>query len=414
MRRGIQLHLVYIPNNTSTVINHMTMSHKYIVKSHARNQTEFTHGMGVNLYTKTDEYLDFMAGVAVNSLGHCSEIVVNALSEQSRKMLHISNVFYSKEMDDCAETLCNVTGMENVFFCNSGSEAVEGAIKMARKFFQDKGEYKYEIITCKGSFHGRSITNISAAGEEAYMKGFYPILEGFKHVEYGNIEEVREAINERTAGILVEPIQGEGGLKFAGWNYLKALSRLAKEKGILLILDEVQCGAGRTGKFSGFHWAEIQPDIIALAKGIGSGFPVGATLFAKSTMDVITIGSHGTTFGGNPLAMAVTNAVCTEISKPEFLKNVQVQSRNINEMLKDLMQKFPHVIKEIRGFGLMTGVMLHDEFPVKTFADKAFENKLLTMPARNNVLRLLPPLIIQEQHVQKAGEILEKTLKELK
>jgi acetylornithine/N-succinyldiaminopimelate aminotransferase len=384
------------------------MTHKYIVNSHARNQTEFTHGSGVNLYTKTDEYLDFMAGVAVNSLGHCNEIMINAINEQAHKMWHISNVFYSKEMDDCAETVCNATGMENVFFCNSGSEAVEGAIKMARKFFQDKGEYKYEIITCKGSFHGRSITNISAAGEEAY------ILEGFKQVEYGNIEEVRNAINERTAGILVEPIQGEGGLKFAGWNYLKELSELAKEKGILLLLDEVQCGAGRTGNFSGFHWAEIQPDIIALAKGIGGGFPVGATLFGKSTKDVITIGSHGTTFGGNPLAMAVTNAVCKEISKPEFLKNVQVQSKNINEMLNNLMQKFPHIIKEIRGFGLMTGFMLHEEFAVKNFADKVFENKLLTMPARSNVLRLLPPLIIQEQHVQKAGEILEQTLRELK
>ena len=390
------------------------MNHKYIVNSHARNQTEFTHGNGVNLYTKTDEYLDFMAGVAVNSLGHCNQIIIDALNEQSRKMLHISNVFYSKEMDDCAQTLCNATGMENVFFCNSGSEAVEGAIKMARKFFQDNGEEKYEIITCKGSFHGRSITNISAAGEESYMKGFYPVLEGFKQVEYGNIEEVRGAINEKTAGILVEPIQGEGGLKFAGWNYLKELSNLAKEKGILLLLDEVQCGAGRTGKFSGFNWAEIQPDIIALAKGIGGGFPVGATLFAKSTKDVITIGSHGTTFGGNPLAMAVTNAVCTEISKPDFLKNVQVQSKNINEMLNNLMQKFPHIIKEIRGFGLMTGFMLHEEFTVKIFEDKVFENKLLTMPARNNVLRLLPPLIIQEQHVERAGEILENTLKEWK
>jgi acetylornithine/N-succinyldiaminopimelate aminotransferase len=391
----------------------MTINHGYIVNSHARNQTQFTHGKGVNLYTKNDEYLDFMAGVAVNSLGHCNEIMINALNEQAHKMWHISNVFYNKEMDDCAQTLCNVTGMENVFFCNSGSEAVEGAIKMARKYFQDQGQYKYEIITCKGSFHGRSITNISAAGEEAYLKGFYPALEGFKHIEYGNIEEVRGAINEHTAGILVEPIQGEGGLKFAGWNYLKELSNLAKEKGILLLLDEVQCGAGRTGKFSGFHWAEIQPDIIALAKGIGGGFPVGATLFAKSTKNVITIGSHGTTFGGNPLAMAVTNAVSTEISKPEFLKNVQVQSQNINEMLNNLMQKFPHIIKEIRGFGLMTGFMLHEEFAVKNFADKVFENKLLTMPARNNVLRLLPPLIIQESHVAQAGEILERTLNEL-
>ncbi len=390
------------------------MKHKHIVNSHTRNETQFTHGIGVNIYsTNGDEYLDFLAGVAVNSLGHCNEKIVNALNEQSRKMWHISNVFYSKEMDDCAKTLCTATGMENVFFCNSGSEAVEGAIKMARKFFQDQGKEKYEIITCKGSFHGRSITNISAAGEEAYMKGFYPILEGFSHVEYGNVNAVREAITERTAGILVEPIQGEGGLKFAGWNYLNELSALAKEKGILLILDEVQCGAGRTGKFSAFDWSDIRPDIIALAKGIGGGFPVGATLFGKSTQSVITVGSHGTTFGGNPLAMAVTNAVCTEISNPDFLKNVQVQSKNIGDMLQNLMQKFPHVIKEIRGFGLMTGFMLHESFAVKAVADKAFANKLLTMPARNNVLRLLPPLIIQEHHVQKAGEILEKTLMEL-
>ncbi len=388
--------------------------HKHIVNSHSRTQVEFSHGVGVNLYaTNGDEYLDFLAGVAVNSLGYSHEKMITAINEQSRKMWHISNVFYSREMDNCAQTLCHATGMENVFFCNSGSEAVEGAIKMARKFFQDKGEEKYEIITCKGSFHGRSIANISAAGEDAYLKGFYPKLEGFSQVEYGNIEAIRNAINERTAGILVEPIQGEGGLKFAGWEYMKELSNLAKEKGILLILDEVQCGAGRTGKFNAFQWAEIQPDIIAMAKGIGGGFPVGATLFAKSTQGVITVGSHGTTFGGNPLAMAVVNTVCTEIANQDFLKNVQTQSGNINTMLNNLMAKFPRVIKEIRGFGLMTGFMLHESFAVKNLADKLFANKLLTMPARNNVLRLLPPLIIQEQHVQKAGEILEKTLMEL-
>jgi len=389
------------------------MKHRRIVNSHARNKTEFSHGKGVYLYTQTDEYLDFMAGVAVNSLGHCNEKIVKVLNEQSHKLWHISNMFFSKEMDECAETLCNATGMENVFFCNSGSEAVEGAIKMTRKFFQDKGEERYEIITCKGSFHGRSITNISAADELGYKKGFYPLLEGFKHVQYGNIEETRNAINEKTAGILVEPIQGEGGLNFAGWDYLKQLSTLAKEKGILLLLDEVQCGAGRTGKFNAFNWAGIEPDIIALAKGIGSGFPVGATLFAKSTKDVITVGSHGTTFGGNPLAMAVANAVCTEISNPDFLLNVQRQSKNINDAMKDLMNKFPHIIKEIRGFGLMSGFMFHEAFNAKAIADNLFENKLITMPARNNVLRLLPPLIIQDEHIQQASAILEKTFKQM-
>ncbi len=387
--------------------------HKFIVNSHARIQTEFTHGKGMHLFDGKIKYLDFMSGIAVNSLGHCHKKIVKALTKQAKKLWHISNLFYNSEMDYCAETLCRATGMQNVFFCNSGSEAMETSIKMARKFFQDQGEYKYEIITCQNSFHGRSITNISASGEAAYTKSFYPLLEGFKRVEYGNIEELKNAITEKTAAVIIEPIQGEGVLNFAGWDYLQKVSQITKESGVLFILDEVQCGAGRTGRFNAFQWANIQPDIIAMAKGIGNGFPVGATLFSERTKNVITVGSHGTTFGGNPLAMAVVNATCTEISNPKFLANVQEQSVYIKEKLNTLHQAFPHIVKEIRGFGLMTGFMIQEKYNAKTIADALFTNKLIVTTARNNVIRLLPPLIVEKKHIDDAMEVIVKVFQSL-
>lgn len=389
-------------------------SHKFITHSHLRSSTEFSHGAGAYLFAKNGEkYLDFMSGVAVNALGHCNEIMVKTIAEQAKKLWHVSNIFYSEEMDKCGETICTASGMKKVFFCNSGSEAVETAIKMMRKFFQEKGEERYEVITMRASFHGRSITNISASHEPAYIKNFSPLLEGFKQVEYGNIEELKAAISQKTAGILLEPIQGEGGLNFAGWNYLKEVADIAKSNGILLALDEVQCGASRTGKFNAFQWAGIKPDIIAMAKGIGGGFPVGAALFAESTQDVITVGSHGTTFGGNPLAMAVTNAVCREISGANFLENVNKQAAYLKQELVSLQNKFPNIIKEVRGFGLLAGVMLQDNYTAKEVSDKFFLNKLITIPARQNVIRLLPPLNIEAYHIDEAVEIVRKTLESL-
>lgn len=385
------------------------MKHNYIANSHARISVKFTHGKGMYLYANEGKFLDFMSGVAVNSLGHCHKDMVKAIADQSKKMWHVSNIFYTDIMEDSAQTICKASGMERVFFSNSGSEAMETAIKMMRKFFQEKGQNKYEIITLKESFHGRSITNISAAKEPAYTNNFHPLLEGFVQAEYGNIKQIEELINDKTAGIIIEPIQGEGGLNFSGWEYLKDVSNLAKKYGILLTLDEVQCGASRTGKFNAYQWADIQPDIIAMAKGIGGGFPVGATLFAKTTKDVITVGSHGTTFGGNPMAMAVVNTVCKKLTDDKFLENINKQAKYLNTKLNNLQKKFPHIIKEIRGFGLMTGFSLQEKFEAKKMVDKLFENKLMTMTARQNVVRLLPPLILQKKHIDEAIAIIEKT-----
>lgn len=390
-------------------------NHQFIVNSHARNKMQFTHGKGVYLYgIDGKKYLDFMSGIAVNSLGHCNKIMVKTIKEQSKKLWHISNIFYSDAMDKCAETLCTASGMKKVFFCNSGSEAVETAIKMMRKFFQEKSEYRYEIITMRESFHGRSITNISASQEHAYTNNFYPLLDGFVQVEYGNIDALQQAISPKTAGILLEPIQGEGGLNFAGWEYIRKVSQIAKENNILLALDEVQCGASRIGRFNAFQWAEIQPDIVAMAKGIGGGFPIGATLFAESTKNVVTVGSHGTTFGGNPLATSVSNVVCKELSQPKFLENVNRQAEYLAQNLTQMHNNFPDIIKEIRGFGLMTGFMLKAKYNAKEVCDMFFANKLITIPARNNVIRLLPPLTIKQKHVDEAMKIITKTFLQLR
>lgn len=258
------------------------MSEKLIANSHARILEEFTHGKGVYLFSGEHKYLDFMAGIAVNSLGHANPKMVKAIINQSKKLWHISNIFYTETMKECAQTVCDASGMKKVFFTNSGSEAMEAAIKVIRKYFHDRGyNDKYEIITMKGSFHGRSITNISASQEPAYTKGFEPLLQGFKQVAFGDIDALKNAVTEKTAGILLEPIQGEGGLNFAGWQYIAQVSQIAKDSGILLALDEVQCGASRTGKFNAFHWAGIKPDIVSMAKGIGGGFPVGMTYLLR-------------------------------------------------------------------------------------------------------------------------------------
>lgn len=390
------------------------MKKNYIAGSHARMPMRFTHGKGMYLHSKEGKFLDFMSGIAVNSLGHCHKGVVKVVNAQAKKLWHVSNLFYTEIMQECGEILCKASGMEKVFFSNSGSEAVETAIKMMRKFFQEKGKNRFEIITFQESFHGRSITNISAAKEESYTKNFHPLLEGFVQVEYGNVESLKQAINEKTAGILLEPIQGEGGLNFAGWNYIKEVSKIAKDYGILLTLDEVQCGASRTGKFNAFQWAEICPDIVAMAKGIGAGFPVGATLFAKSTENVVSIGSHGTTFGGNPLAVSVVNFVCKTLSEKKNLEKINKMSEYLGEKLQKLQEDFPHVIKEIRGFGLMVGFGFHEKYNSKAIVEALVANKMLTIGTRrNNVIRLLPPLILEKKHIDEACKIMAKVFNNL-
>lgn len=386
--------------------------HPYIVNSHARYSVQFTHGEGMYLYAEGGKkYLDFMAGIAVNSLGHNNKKIVKSIVDQASKVMHVSNVFYSEIMDECAKTICTAAGMKNAFFCNSGAEAIETAIKMARKYFYDKSlPQKNEIITFHGAFHGRTMAAISSMSDESYKQGFYPLLPGFKYVEYGNAEALKNAIDDKTAAIMLEPIQGEGGLTFCGWEYLQSVAKIASNAGILLIADEIQSGAGRTGRFLASQHAGVIPDIVAMAKGIGGGFPVGVTLFSEKTKDVMTVGSHGTTFGGNPLAMAVANTVCREINQAAFLENINKVANYLHVELQNLRVKFPDVIEEIRGFGLMVGFKCNDAVQSRDLAHNLLDHGLITMPARGNVIRLLPPLIVTKGHVDEAIAIIKNVI----
>ena len=370
---------------------------------HNRYNISFCCGFGCYLYSNEQSYLDFGAGIAVNALGHCHPKIVKALNIQSNKLWHVSNIYNVNELNIFASKLCSATFADYVFFCNSGAESLECAVKTMRRFFycQDK-PHKHRIITFSGAFHGRTITAISAAAKKKYTQGFGPLLEGFDNVEFGNIEAVKNAINENTAGILIEPIQGEEGIKPCTKEFLQQLRQLCDHHNILLGFDEVQCGYGRTGKLYAYQFFDVIPDVIATAKAIGGGFPLGACLMTKKAGDVMTAGTHGTTYGGNPLAMAVANAVFDEITSNNFLYNVTKMGELLKTKLNEIHQQFPHIIEEIRGIGLMLGIKINDKYNNNDIVQKFIDNKLLTIPAGENVVRLLPPLIINENHIKEA------------
>ena len=379
---------------------------------HKRFNIKFLYGKGPYLFTKNDRYLDFGAGIAVNAMGHCHPSLVKAITEQASKLWHVSNIYHIDELEKCAKKLTTAYQKDYAFFCNSGAEAIECAIKMIRRHFyiQNKPE-RNRIITFAGAFHGRTIAAISAAGKKKYYEGFEPLLEGFDNVEYGNIEAVKKAINKNTAGILIEPIQGEEGIKVPTKKFIRELRKLTKEKGILLAFDEVQCGMGRTGYMGAFEYFGVKPDIISLAKAIGGGFPLGACVSSKFAAKGMTFGTHGTTYGGNPLAMSVSKVIVDKISKPHFLQNIRNTSDYLFSNLRMLQKEFPDKIKEIRGVGLMIGIRFSDKIVNTEFVDKLIENKLLTVAAGENVVRLLPPLIITKKHANMAIKILKKCLK---
>ncbi len=379
-----------------------------LLPTYARADLAFERGEGPYLYTADNRrFLDFAAGIAVNALGHSHPHLVQALTEQGAKLWHVSNLYQIPEGARLAERLAANSFADRVFFSNSGAEAMEGALKLARKYHSGKGHpERYRIIACSNAFHGRTMTALSAAGNQKHLDGFGPQLPGFDHVAFGNMNELRAAITEETAAIVVEPVQGEGGIRPASSDYLRALREVCDEFGLLLIFDEIQCGMGRTGKLFAYEWAGIAPDVMALAKGIGGGFPMGAFLATEEAASGMQPGSHGSTYGGNPLAMAIGNAVLDVMLEEGFLDHV----RKIGDLLKSRLEAMvaanPHVFEEVRGTGLILGLKA-----VPTNGDVIAalrEEGLLTVGAAENVIRILPPLIIGEAEVDEAIEALER------
>lgn len=379
----------------------------------------FVRGEGAYLYTdKGEKYLDFIAGISVNCLGHNHPVPVNALKEQADKVWHLSGMFRLEHAEVLSKKYCDALPFaDKVFFTNSGAEALECAMKTARKYHYDNGQpERYDILTFQGAFHGRTFATINAGGNPKYLKGFGPALPGFISLPFGDHEALEAAVTDTTAAILVEPVQGEGGLRPLPIKCLQGLRKLCDEKGILLIYDEVQCGAGRTGKLFAHQWASsenggsAEPDIMAVAKGVGGGFPLGACIASAKTAAGMVPGTHGSTYGGNPLATAVGSAVFDEISKPEFLEQVTKVSNFLTQQFESLKDEFPDVVIELRGKGLLCGMQLKK--PAIDVRKIALAKGLLGGSAGENTLRLAPPLIITEAHVREAVDILRATFED--
>jgi acetylornithine/N-succinyldiaminopimelate aminotransferase len=384
-----------------------------VLPTYARAKVAFERGEGARVFTPEGEaYLDFGAGVAVTSCGHAHPHLVEALTEQAKKIWHSSNLYQMPGQERLAKRLIEKTFADTVFFTNSGAEALECAIKMARKHHAAHGHpEKFRLITFEGAFHGRTLATIAAGGQMKYIEGFGPKVDGFDQVAFGDIEAVKAAINDATAGILIEPIQGEGGVRPAPQAFLRALRAVCDDKGLLLVLDEVQCGIGRTGKLFAHQWAGIAPDIMAIAKGIGGGFPLGACLASEKAAVGMTAGSHGSTFGGNPLATAVGNAVLDVVLAEGFLENVQQRALVLKQKLAGLKDAHPEIIDDIRGFGLMMGIKC--KVPNTELQTAAMDQRLLTIGAGDNVVRLLPPLIVSDADVAEAVDKLDRACKAL-
>ncbi|WP_375458180.1 aspartate aminotransferase family protein [uncultured Enterovirga sp.] len=379
-----------------------------ILPVYARAPLTFESGEGAWLVTDDGRrFLDFGAGIAVNALGHSHPHLVKALQEQAAKIWHISNLYQNPAGERLAKRLADATFADVVFFTNSGAEALEASIKMARKYHAAKGDPdRFRIITFEGAFHGRTLATIAAGGQKKYIDGFGPKVEGFDQVPFGDDAALKAAIGPATAAILIEPLQGEGGIRPVPPERLRALRRLCDERGMLLVLDEVQTGVGRTGKLFAHEWAGIEPDIMAVAKGIGGGFPMGACLATAEAASGMTAGTHGTTFGGNPLAMAVGNAVLDIVLADGFLDHVQQMALLLKQRLASLKDRHPAVIAEMRGEGLMIGLRLH--VPNTEFVKAAQAEELLVIAAGDNVVRLLPPLTLTDADVLEAAERLDR------
>jgi len=390
------------------------MNKSSLANNYKRRNLSFKKGIGSFLYSsKGEKYLDFVQGIAVNSLGHSNQYLYGKLKDQAKKLWHVSNAFIIPEGENLANRLTKNTFADAVIFQNSGAEATEAAIKVARRYFYSIGKpNKNRIICIKNSFHGRTIAAISASGSKKMTEGFGPKVPGFDHFDFGNHKKMQKLINKNTAAIMVETILGEGGIKTIPDFCIKELRKLCNKKGILLILDEVQCGIGRSGTFLAFESAKVKPDIVPIAKGIGGGFPIGAVLMTKKVAKGMLPGTHGSTFGGNPLAMTVGNAVLDQILKKGFLQNVKKLSKFFHLELNKIKEQFPKIIKEVRGRGLLIGLQLN--FDQTKFIQQLIDNKLLTIRAAENVIRILPPLNVKKSEIKIALKIIRKVCENYK
>ena len=383
-----------------------------ILPTYPRSNLEFSHGQGSYLYEKSGEkFLDFGTGIAVNSLGYSHPYINSKLNEQAEKLWHLSNVYKIPEQEQLAKRLCNLCFADYVFFCNSGTEAVEASIKIARRYFYnpDVTKNKTEILSFSGSFHGRTIGSLAAGGPDK-LSTFNTNVNDFNLLEFGDHDSLQNSINENTAAIIIEPIQGEGGIREVPSQCLQGLRKICDEKGILLIFDEVQCGMGRTGKMFAHEWSGVSPDIMTIAKAIGNGFPLGACLTSKKVGDKMEFGSHGSTFGGNPLACSVGNAVLDIMTEENFFNKISQVAVKLRSELEKLPTEFPNIIETIKGRGFILG--LKCKVNNQEFVEKARTNKILTVKASDNIVRLLPPINLSIEECHEAIEKLRQTCDE--
>ena len=380
----------------------------YLASNYNRRKIAFKKGKGSFLYSLDGKkYLDFLSGIAVNTLGHSNPKLIKALNAQAKKVWHVSNSFEIPEGEILAKKLAKKTFADKVIFCNSGAEANETAIKIARRYFYSIGKpNKNRILCIKNSFHGRTLANIFASGSKKMTEGFGPKVSGFDHFKYADLKSLKSKISKKTAAIFFETAMGESGIKVHSNKFLKEVRKICNDKKILLILDEVQCGIGRSGKFFAYEYANVKPDIVPIAKGIGGGFPIGAVLMTKKVSSCMVPGTHGSTYGGNPLAMVIGNTIIDEVFKKGFLDNVRKNSKYFLKKLNILKQKYPKVIKQIRGIGLLIGIQLNVE--LSTFINQLTKNKLLTIRAAENVVRILPPLNVKKKEINLALKIINK------
>jgi acetylornithine/N-succinyldiaminopimelate aminotransferase len=389
---------------------HTTGPSPAVMETYARQDLVFERGEGTWLITPQGErYLDFASGIAVNALGHAHPRLVAALTEQAHKLWHTSNLYRVAGQERLAERLVAATFAERVFFCNSGAEACEAAIKAARRYHHVSGRpERWRIITFEGAFHGRTLATIAAAGNERYLEGFGPPVDGFDHVPFCDLAAVEAAVGPHTAAVMIEPIQGEGGVNVAPAGFLRALREVCDRHGLLLILDEVQCGMGRTGRLFAHERAGIAPDLMAIAKGIGGGFPLGALLATADAASGMTAGTHGSTFGGNPLATAVGNAVLDAVLEPGFLDGVERKTLRLKQALAAVKDRHPDLVEDVRGEGLLMGMKV--KVPVRDVIKAALAERLLVAGASNNVMRLLPPLNVAEEEIAEGADRLSRAL----
>lgn len=394
-------------------MNLISEAEKYIFSTYNRFPIVLVKGKGTRVWDKDGkEYLDFVSGLAVCNLGHCHPRVVEAIETQAKSLLHVSNLYYTKPQIELARLLVENSFADKVFFCNSGAEANEGAIKLTRKYMRDKNEDRFEIITLENSFHGRTLATITATGQDKFKKGFEPLVPGFRQVPFNNLDAISKAVNEKTAAIMVEPIQGEGGVNCPSDNYLKELRALCNEKKLLLIFDEVQVGLGRTGKLFAYEHYEITPDIMTLAKSLAGGLPIGALLAREEIAKSFTPGTHASTFGGNPLVTAAAIAAFTTLNDPKLLENCRKMGDYFQGKLNRLKEKFPMIIREVRGKGLIIGMEL--TIPGADIVNRCLGKGVLINCVQNNVLRFLPPLIVTQTEIDQVVKILEEIFHQIK